>query len=311
MGPVEVQEERLGYGQRPDSAAPRVVQLRSFDTAKAFLKDVERDLARNEVEHHLLLGAAHSHIADKSDATPMTLAAVRDDDGLALAALMAPPMPLVLATNRADAGAAIDCLVQWLHGRDIAPRKVFLDTSHASGFTEVWSRTTGTSPEVRMRQRQYALRATTPVRLRAGSLRRAEARDQDLLERWMGAFNAEAMRESADPALRERIQRRVAAAEIYLWDEGEPRSMAGSARPTRRGIAINSVYTPREWRGRGYATSCVSKLSDLLLSQGREFCVLYTDLANPASNAIYTRIGYRPVTDFTVLGIDAPEGSAT
>jgi hypothetical protein len=28
--------------------------------------------------------------------------------------------------------------------------------------------------------------------------------------------------------------------------------------------------------------------------------VLFTDLANPASNSIYARIGYKPVGDFTL-----------
>lgn len=287
------------------------MQLQSFDATPAFLKDVERDLARNEVVHHLLLGAAYSLIADKANTRPKTLAAVRDDDGLALAALMAPPFPMVLATDRAAAPAAIDCLVQWLHSGEINPPRIFAGASHAGVFSEAWLRATGTSPEVRMRQRQYALRAVVPVRLPAGLLRRAEVRDLDRLEQWMGEFNAEAMRESNEPALRERLQRRVAAGEVHVWDDGEPRSMAGSARPTRRGIAINAVYTPSEWRGRGYATSCVAKLSELLLSQGREFCVLYTDLANPTSNSIYTRIGYRPVADFTMLGIGAPEAGAT
>jgi len=58
------------------------------------------------------------------------------------------------------------------------------------------------------------------------------------------------------------------------------------------------VYTPREWRRRGYATACVAALSKLLLQRGFEFCVLHTDLSNPTSNAIYTGIGYRPVRDF-------------
>ena len=30
---------------------------------------------------------------------------------------------------------------------------------------------------------------------------------------------------------------------------------------------------------------------------GRRFCFLYTDLANPTSNAIYERIGYRRVAE--------------
>lgn len=83
--------------------------------------------------------------------------------------------------------------------------------------------------------------------------------------------------------------------------------MAGSARPTKRAIAVNGVYTPPEWRSRGYATACVAALSELLLRRGFEFCVLYTDLSNPTSNAIYTRIGYRPVRDFLMYELMTPE----
>jgi predicted GNAT family acetyltransferase len=39
------------------------------------------------------------------------------------------------------------------------------------------------------------------------------------------------------------------------------------------------------------------------LAEGRRFCVLFTDLANPTSNAIYARIGYRPLADFTLYGL--------
>jgi len=101
-------------------------------------------------------------------------------------------------------------------------------------------------------------------------------------------------------------ERRLAAGEVFLWCDPEPRTMAGSARPTKRAVAVNAVYTPPEWRRRGYASACVAELSRLLLRRGFEFCVLYTDLENPTSNAIYTRIGYRPVRDF--LMYDLREG---
>ena len=38
-------------------------------------------------------------------------------------------------------------------------------------------------------------------------------------------------------------------------------------------------------------------MSQKLLGEGRKFCFLYTDLANPTSNAIYQRLGYQPVSD--------------
>ena len=57
------------------------------------------------------------------------------------------------------------------------------------------------------------------------------------------------------------------------------------------------MYTPPEARGRGYASALVAELTAALLASGRSFCCLFTDLANPTSNRIYERIGYRPVTD--------------
>ena len=57
------------------------------------------------------------------------------------------------------------------------------------------------------------------------------------------------------------------------------------------------MYTPPEFRRRGYATACVAALNQQQLDAGRQFCALYTDLANPTSNSIYQKIGYVPVTD--------------
>lgn len=66
---------------------------------------------------------------------------------------------------------------------------------------------------------------------------------------------------------------------------------------TPNGVRVGLVYTPAELRRRGYATSCVSRLTQLLLDSGKKYCCLYADLANPASNRIYEKVGYRPVCD--------------
>ena len=87
--------------------------------------------------------------------------------------------------------------------------------------------------------------------------------------------------------------------------------MAAWSRPTGEGISVNAVYTPRQLRGKGYGTAVVHSLSALLLERGFRFCTLYTDLANPVSNAIYARIGYEPVEDARrVELIDASDDDA-
>ncbi len=52
-----------------------------------------------------------------------------------------------------------------------------------------------------------------------------------------------------------------------------------------------------KYRRQGYASSCVAALSQTLLDQGRKYCFLFTDLANPTSNHIYQAIGYQPICD--------------
>ena len=59
-----------------------------------------------------------------------------------------------------------------------------------------------------------------------------------------------------------------------------------------------SVYTPPALRRRGFASALVAAVSAVGLASGKEVCVLYTDLANPTSNSIYQKIGYRPVCDW-------------
>jgi len=92
---------------------------------------------------------------------------------------------------------------------------------------------------------------------------------------------------------------RIASNNLFVWETENKQvvTMAGTTRPTTNGIAVNSVYTPPELRGRGYASACVAALSQLMLDSGRQFCALFTDLANPTSNSIYQKMGYQAVCD--------------
>ena len=149
-----------------------------------------------------------------------------------------------------------------------------------------------------MRQRIHELTAVASLPgLPRGTLRLAREEDAALVAEWLTTFQVEI----GEPAPVSRtVAHRIGAGELYLWDDDGPRSMAGWSGKTPHGIRVNAVYTPREWRGSGYATATVAALSRLLLDRGNRFCCLYTDLANPTSNAIYQRIGYRPVCDAAV-----------
>jgi predicted GNAT family acetyltransferase len=66
-------------------------------------------------------------------------------------------------------------------------------------------------------------------------------------------------------------------------------------------VRVGPVYTPPEVRGHGYASAATAAVSQAALEDGLREVVLYTDLANPTSNALYQRLGYRPVEDRVVF----------
>jgi predicted GNAT family acetyltransferase len=77
-------------------------------------------------------------------------------------------------------------------------------------------------------------------------------------------------------------------------------SLAGITRPVAGVARVAPVYTPAALRGRGYAAAVTAEISRRALEEGLAV-VLFTDVANPTSNALYQRLGYRPVGGWTAL----------
>ena len=285
------------------------MRLTIYPAAASFLEAVGPTLAEHEAEHHLVLGVAEAAATGRAPNADLFAASVHDADGLALAALMTRERPLLLASDRTDVASASGVLWKALRARQLEPRHVIGATGQIERAVAEWADTGRHEARPVMRQRAYKLTSVDLPRPTSGSLRVATLEHLDLVAEWISEFEAEALAALAPQSSKAAAERRIAAGEIHLWCDPEPRTMAASARPTRRAIAVNGVYTPVRWRRHGYATACVAALSGVLLARGFEFCVLYTDLANPTSNSIYSRIGYRPVRDFLMyeLGEVVPD----
>ncbi|MFD9030535.1 GNAT family N-acetyltransferase [Streptomyces sp. NPDC059567] len=152
------------------------------------------------------------------------------------------------------------------------------------------------------RMRLYRLGTLTPPDpAPPGGPRRAADADIPLAVSWMRDF-ARDIGEDADVDYTPNIEPRVAEGRLHFWETGEgPVSMA-SVSPIVAGQArVSPVYTPAELRGRGYAGAVTGAVSRAALDAGAEQVLLFTDLSNPTSNALYQRLGYRPVTDHVGL----------
>lgn len=68
---------------------------------------------------------------------------------------------------------------------------------------------------------------------------------------------------------------------------------------------MTAVYTPPEHRGHGYAAAVTAEVSRAAREAGAQEVLLFTDLANPTSNGVYRRIGYRPVSDRLLISAES------
>jgi predicted GNAT family acetyltransferase len=281
-----------------------------YDDLAAFAALAEPYFERHEAEHNLQLGILSQlrRVPDRYEQPPylgiifgqgeVVGVGLRTPPHNAIVSLIAPPDLLAPA-------AALLADDLRAHYGDGLPG-VIGPATEARALVEAWQQLTGHSAAKALAERIYQLDRVIPVSDVAGSMRRAGEGDRTLLEGWIAAFSAEALgdHEQLDPAAWVESALAAPASErgLLLWEDaaGLPVALAGYTGPTPHGMRIGPVYTPPEQRGHGYASALTAALSQMLLEGGRQFCFLFTDLANPTSNKIYQQIGYRPVCDVDV-----------
>jgi uncharacterized protein len=274
------------------------LNTRRYRSADAFLDVAGKILLQDEVRHSLGYGIAE-RVADDPKAfgaEPPWFLTLDDGEQICAAVICTPPHRAIVSYFAGGVDAVASQLVNSIAVVDPAVPGVVGDRQIADPFAQLWCSHSGRSVSDSMAQRIYTLTDLIKPQPARGCFRPATVDDADTAAAWAAAFNAEAVGEPPSANLRERTIDRIRSGYLFLWDDDGPVSMAASTRPTAGGISIGAVYTPPEHRGRGYATSCVASLCEQLLLTC-EFCVLYTDLSNPTSNAIYKAIGFREHCD--------------
>jgi GNAT superfamily N-acetyltransferase len=221
------------------------------------------------------------------------------------------PFPVMLTAVTAEAAAELATVT--LAGRPLTAVNACPQVAEA--FGDAWREGHGGRVQVDQRMRLYRLAELAwPDPAPDGIARAATAADTALLISWFTAFQREAHGTSPGGDQAADVRERLGYdGGITVWEAGgAPVSLACSTRQVARMARVGPVYTPPELRGRGYASGVTAVVSQQALRAGADEVLLYADLANPVSNSIYQRIGYRPVEDRLVLAFSGgylPAGS--
>jgi predicted GNAT family acetyltransferase len=270
------------------------------DDVDEFLARADDFLRSRPVENTMLLTLTHvlqrhgRHTFGPDD--PIFGWFTSDDGTVDGACLQTPPHPLLLTAMPAD---AVPALAEALARRPLPG--VNGRGTDADAFAAAWQRLTGHSARPVMRTRLYRLGTLTPPAPPPGKARIAGPADRDLLIDWFDAFQREVhagVRES-NAAI---VDDKMSFGGLMLWEvDGAAVATAGVTQREAGMVRVAPVYTPPELRGRGYGGAVTAAITRAALDAGAGDVVLFTDLMNPTSNALYERLGYRPVEDRTVM----------
>ena len=222
-------------------------------------------------------------------------ATVRDDGEVIGAAMQTPPWNLFAA--RMPPSAA-DALADALADAGRVLPGVTGEAVTVKAFAARWRQRTGRDSQVRVRERLYVLdELVAPTGVPGGDTR-ASVADVDLVARWAEAFHDEAQPEAPVQDWSDWARLRIDAGQVHLWRvDPEPVAMAKVSAPAAGVARVGPVYTAPGHRRRGHGSAVTAAATTAAIDGGAEDVVLYTDLANATSNAIYQSIGYRPDHD--------------
>lgn len=273
------------------------LDVRLYEDAAATMTMAEDFLRSRPAHHNLILTLLDSRISNSehgrywlaSRASKITGAAVQSDPERAV---MLVPMEIEETIALADAIA----------DEGIEPPGVTGDAATAASFAGRWTERlkSGATPTAGLRL--YELEELYEIDLVEGRLRKAEEGDRQLAEAWVREFHAETRGTQSEPA--KDMASWIANGRLWFWENSEVVSMLVARKPVVGVVRISAVYTPPEKRRRGYAAACVHAISKQITDAGLH-CILYTDLANPTSNSIYRRIGYRAISEAIRYRFDA------
>jgi predicted GNAT family acetyltransferase len=205
-------------------------------------------------------------------------------------AMHTPPFNLFVSRMPAEAAEA---LADVLAGVRRSLPGVGGEKQTVAAFAHAWQERTGHSSSVTVSMRMYRLGELRAPRGVPGQPRPANDDDVELVGSWLRDFHDEAEPHAPGVDGQKLARQRIGAGQLQLWeDDAEVVAMAAFSNAVAGVSRVGPVYTAPRGRGRGYGSAVTAEATSAAKRGGAAEVVLYTNLSNPTSNAIYQAIGY-------------------
>lgn len=266
-----------------------------FLDAQTFLDSATPLLEADPISTNVIGSVTERLATDAPDPHNRWATVVAPDGRMVGAAMFNDPWNLFLSRMPTDAAVAI---ADRLSDDAIRLPGVTGERAATEAFAARWAGHHVMTATTLVDERAHRLETLTPPTDVPGAPRLAAPDDTTEVASWLHAFREEAMPQDPAEDTTAGAARMIERAELWLWEhDGRPVSMVGCRRPAAGVSRIGPVYTPPDLRGHGYAAGTTATAAAEALAAGATHVMLYTDLSNPTSNALYARLGFVPDHD--------------
>ena len=284
------------------------MRVRRFDDVDDFLVEVDAMLHADVIRHTVPLLALRGYRLGSFRGGPPVFLAGYEGETLVGLVMRTHPWPVVVLVapgvedrNRvaAELGKAVADLGIELTGEAFSGPTADIEPAAAA-----WTERTGIALRTTMQMMLHRLEGFEPAPPTAGSARQAGPADLDLLVRWQDEFAWLIRPEASHQPDPDGVRRSLDNGAMWMiWSDpaGEPVSLAVAGAVVAGCSRIAPVYTPAQFERHGYGTAVTAAAVQAAQAAGADEVILFTDLANPTSNGIYFKLGFRPVERFVEL----------
>lgn len=270
------------------------MKIISYVTPQEFLHKTLHVLEENEVENNLIIGLCNGLIQTKIFYEGCVFINAIENGIVKASSIKT--LHKAIVTNYDESLFPIKAIAEYYRDNNIDLRGVVGKSSTAKEFSKWYGKEVVGEKGLIV----HTLETVNPLPLSLGSLEIATIEDNELITEWSIEFekDVKAFPKTSYEEMSKSVTRRIESGNFYKWVvSGEIVSIAAIVRTLTNTCIIGLVYTPPHLRGNGFATSCVQRLSEIILDRGYKYCGLFTDKANPTSNNIYKKIGYVPIEE--------------
>ena len=273
-------------------------RVETFSNWQSFLEKAQLLLLESEAESNLIWEVGRVSAQNTSSARPWSGWLVVGNGKPLLAALPSVTGYLILSAGK---DSACPALVDHLSALDISLNGVSGPETVASSFAGVWQDTVGVSVKLGASLSFYSASTNAEHKnSQQGFFRRACPQEGELLRGWAIDFGAESPRPMDPRSLTRLSEHMLGQGNLFVWEENEEiRAMGGFGRETPNGLVINMVFTPKSYRGRGFASALTASLVREAGRRGKEFCCLYSEFRSSTRPNLYEQINFRLAGEFT------------